>query len=230
MAGSGTEVPFRVVALPEIVYRVARKGMGDAYARITPEDDRNPKAGGRFDVLGGGVLYVASQPRTCYLETLAYLRPSPGIDLKAGHDDSAFLAPGQVPAQWREDRTLYTLGPREESHLVFVDLADVETRTWLYRLLADELAVFGVSHLDVPEVMHPNRAVSRALARLLYSITDEDGAPMFGGIRYASKYEGTAECWAIFERYPVAVGGQARIDREDPTFAEAAKSLGLTPF
>ena len=60
MADTGPS--FRTVPLPGTVYRVARKGMGDAYSRITPEDDANSKAGHRFDVIGGGVLCVASEP------------------------------------------------------------------------------------------------------------------------------------------------------------------------
>ncbi len=227
MAVDPQEPTYRVVQLPNTVHRVARKGAGDRYATITPADDSDPRAGNRFDVLGGGVLYVASEPITCYFETLAPLRPAPGITLKAAKDDAAFLAPGNVPAQWREDRLLYSLSPVMRPPLPFVDLSDVETRTWLYRLLESELAPLGVDHLDVPEVTHPDRVLSRRLARLLYSVTDDDGMPVFGGIRYSSRYN-QGEAWAVFDRCAVEITDQQRIDKRDNEVSAVARAFGLT--
>lgn len=221
---------FRTVPLPATVYRVARKGMGVAYSRISPEDDANSKAGHRFDVIGGGVLYVASEPRTTYLETLGSLRPSKGIVLDKGSDDAEFLQPGQVPAQWREDRSLFTLCPDRDVEQVFVDLADLETRTWLAELLREQLAPLGVKYLDVPEVTNTDRSVTRFLAKTLYSVTDHDGNPRFGGIRYASRYDARVDCWAVFDRFPVTIESTTRIDLADQTFVTAAKELGLTVF
>lgn len=87
---------IKTVVLPETVYRVARKHAAMRYSRIRPEDDVDPKAGHRWDVVGGGILYAGSSPRIAYVETLGVLRPSPGVSLPEA--DEGFMLPGAVPA------------------------------------------------------------------------------------------------------------------------------------
>ncbi|MGI8887526.1 MAG: RES domain-containing protein [Nocardioidaceae bacterium] len=41
------------------------------YSTISPTDAELPKAGNRFDVPGGGVLYAATTRAGCFVETLA---------------------------------------------------------------------------------------------------------------------------------------------------------------
>lgn len=77
---------IKAVALPEKVYRVARKHAALRYSQIRPDDDADPKAGHRWDVLGGGVLYAGSTVRVAYIETLGVLRPSSGVVLPAAND------------------------------------------------------------------------------------------------------------------------------------------------
>ncbi len=61
------------------LYRVGRSDRPLALSRITVEDAAQPRAGNRFDVLGGGVLYLSTTARGCYAETLARLRPTATI-------------------------------------------------------------------------------------------------------------------------------------------------------
>ena len=108
---------IRTVALPETVYRVARKHAATRYSRIRPQEDVNPKAGHRWDVVGGGVLYAGSSPRIAYVETLGVLRPAPGVVLPAADDESQFMLPGSVPADWRESRAIFELSAVQHNGL-----------------------------------------------------------------------------------------------------------------
>ena len=49
------------------VYRVGRVGSALRFSEISPTDYNLGKAGNRYDVLGGGVLYAATDVRTCEL-------------------------------------------------------------------------------------------------------------------------------------------------------------------
>jgi len=225
---TGSQV--HVVELPEVLYRIAVRHKGLGYSEITPEDDANPRAGHRFDVLGAGVLYAATNPRAAYLETLGNLRTSPGITLEPADDENGFMDPNSVPQQWREDRAMFELSASAESKMTFVDLTDVTTRTWLAGVLREQLAKLEIEYLDVPEVTNKNRAVTRLLARALYSIRSDEDEFAFGGLRYTSRYDSKEECWAIFERYPLEIAQQHRIESYDELYQRVAKELGLKPF
>jgi len=226
------EGQIRQVALPEVLYRIAVRHRGLAFSEITPEDHANPRAGHRFDVLGAGVLYAATRPRAAYLETLGNLRPSPGVELAPADDDSEFMKPGSIPQQWREDRAMFELSASAESAMTFVDLTDVGTRTWLAGILRDQLKLLDIDYLDVPEVTNKNRYITRMLAGALYTVRSEQHEDefAFGGLRYASRYDSNEECWAVFDRFPLEIAQQHRIDCYDELYRDTAAALGLTPF
>lgn len=92
-----------LVAAPDVLWRVARLGMGTRFSQIDPADALSHNAGNRFDVAGGGVLYASTEIEGCYREVLARLRPAPGmVDLD--EDGAGFMGAGQVAASWRENR------------------------------------------------------------------------------------------------------------------------------
>ena len=227
---AGADGPqIRTVALPPTVYRVARKHAATRYSVIRPEDDADPIAGHRWDVLGGGVLYAGSSLRIAYIETLGVLRPAAGIVLPVADDDHRFMNAGAVPTDWRETRAIFELAPAGRDELPeFVDLADLQTRTALREPLREFLKPMGVDHIDVPEVTSPNRVATRTLARVIYSVQDEQGEHIYGGIRYVSRYDPQEICWAIFDHYPVEVVRQSPIEASDAVLVGVAQDLGLT--
>lgn len=88
------------------LFRVAR---ADAPLRPSVIDsaDAATNAGNRFDVVGGGVLYLASTPAGCYTETLARFRPTAAMRAALNADEewaTSFVVYGGVPADWRTRR------------------------------------------------------------------------------------------------------------------------------
>lgn len=110
----------------------------------------------------------------------------------------------------------------------FVDLADLQTRTALQKLLQDFLRPMGIRYIDVPEVTSANRVATRMLSRALYSTVDDDGRNVYAGIRYVSRYDPQEVCWAIFDHFPVEVVRQSPIEVADAVLNAAARDLGLT--
>lgn len=66
-----------VAAPPDVLLRVGRSRAPLRFSTISPVDATLPKAGNRFDVPGGGVLYAATKAEACYAETLL-IEPSRG--------------------------------------------------------------------------------------------------------------------------------------------------------
>jgi len=221
---------IRTEAIPDVVYRVARRNAALTCSRIRPEDDNDPDAGHRFDVLGAGVLYVGSTQRVAFLETLGVHRPRKEISLEAADDDAAFMNQGCVPQDWRDIRSVFELSCRLDQAPPFVDLADVGTRTEVAKILRNDLRVLGIEYLDVPEVTSKNRAVTRMLARALYAAHDDDEVPTFGGIRYASRYDSNEVCWAVFDHVPIEVIRQSPIPIDHQPMVRVAEAFQLRVF
>ena len=90
-----------------------------AYAEIELADAALPKAGNRYDVVGGGVLYFATKVQGCYAETLARLRPTARVRAVLRDEDN-FMLCGGVPQDWRFRRL--QVGVTLEDALPFVDV------------------------------------------------------------------------------------------------------------
>lgn len=210
---------------PDVVWRVARLGMGLMFSEIQPAEARSGRAGNRFDVLGGGVLYASTDIEGCYRETLARLRPAPGTaDLD--EEDSGYMRAGQVAASWRENRRRFALSM--VTPLPFVDLE--HQRTW------NALATDGVhsaesghpAHLDVGHVRGPDRLLTRAIASWAHTRVDGNGLPLYSGIRYMSR-TGGFECWAIFNGTEVVEAAPpGEIELNDTALRRVAVEYGLT--
>lgn len=180
-----------LVAVPDKVSRVARLGKGTQFSEIDPVDALSLNAGNRFDVVGGGVLYASTVLEGCYREVLARLRPAPAMaDLD--EDGTRHMRAGNVAASWRENRRRFALGLPDA--LPFVDVEHEDT--WNVPEAAVAIPA-GVSHLDVGHVRGPDRLLTRAIAAWVYAQTDEEGKPLYSGLRYLSR-TGDFECWAIF--------------------------------
>lgn len=86
------------VDAPETLFRVARAEQPLRFSQISPADVPLPKAGNRFDVPGGGILYCATDAVGCYAEVLARFRPSAAVRSAVQHEDPHFMLGGGVPA------------------------------------------------------------------------------------------------------------------------------------
>ena len=92
------------------------------------------------------VLYAASQPVSCFIETLARFRPDLTLlaELREIEGEDDFIPLGVVPREWCEKRLI---GTAEAGG----DYADIYTSPWIAHLrvkLADECLRLGLQELD----------------------------------------------------------------------------------
>lgn len=217
---------------PEIIYRVARVESGLRFSEITPEDSASGTSGNRYDVAGGGVLYAATEVRTCFAETLARFRPSPKIRSLLKEADPAeahFMVCGGVPQDWRLRRRIFEL--EAGAALPFVDVEDPGTLTILERELCSQLMSLGYAeNLDLADLRNKDRRLSRSIAEWVYVAQDADGSPLYSGIRYCSRVDASKECWAIFDGTPVVERTRRSIELVDPDLETIAKLWDIRPF
>lgn len=210
----------RVVDLPETVYRIGRVDDPLRFSSIRPDDAVLPKAGNRYDVAGGAVLYAASQVRACYGETISRFRTSPKMrELLA--DEEHYMRCGGIPRDWRLRRTLVTLSAAEPAP--FLDVDDAETQAFLSVELAPQLLAYGYEdNLDLSTLRNSDRRLSRAIALWAYTATDDEGLFRFSGIRYASRILDSWENWAIFDGTEVYETSHRPIEENDPDLRAVA--------
>ena len=212
----------QLVSAPDRLYRVALAPNGLAFTYIDPVDAVMPRAGNRFDVPGGGVLYCCTQLEGCYRETLARLRPSvlaSGLDEDS---DNHYMRAGCVAASWRDSRRVFTISL--ENAAPFIDVEAQPTRSHLDEVLGSRLS----DHLDISDVRGRDRILTRTIAEWAYGQLDQDGMGMYSGIRYMSRL-GDYECWAVFDGAPIAEAGPpASIELSDPELNRVAHDFHLT--
>jgi hypothetical protein len=143
------------------------------------------------------VLYTASRPLGAYLETMAWARPDPALDLvmaSIGGDDD--YAPGLITREWVEKRRL----GRADAHGIFAAVGHSQSLSRLRGAMAEAIAAHGVHDLDAAAIRETApRAFTQELSRLVYTCPSSAGDPAYDGIAYASKHGDDIECWALFE-------------------------------
>lgn len=213
-----------LVTPPPLMWRVERTSPPLRLARMAPLDARL-ETGNRFDIVGVGVLYAATEPVGAFAESLAGFRPSSSLLAKmAQHEsDSGQAAAGEVARSWRLGRRLRSL--RLNDPLPFIDVDDPTTHTFLTRKMAEQLSALGVSNLDVSTVRGPSRVLTRAMAAWAFAQEDRD-EPVYGGIRYGSRL-GNYECWSIFEGTEIELVEELTIDQFSPGLANIESAFGL---
>lgn len=212
--------------IPKEVYRLGRRDHLLTFSHIAPEDAALRGAGNRFDVLGAGVLYLASTRIACFAETLCCLRPTPRMFDLLKDGDGSHMTVGSVPANWRLQRTVGTIGVANA--LDFLDLVAPETQAFLSKELSSELIRYGSDkNLDISTVCNDDRRISRAIANWAYTARTEVGEPLYGGIRYVSKVEPGWECWAMFAGPNLTIDQEESIEVTDPDLREMARIWDL---
>lgn len=209
------------------VYRVARSSGPLEPSRIAAEDALATRAGNRFDVVGGGVIYCGTTVKGCFAETIARFRPSAKMRVLLAQEDPGFVTCGGVPQNWRDQRTIVAASIADS--LPFVDIDDPITHEFLSAKMAEELADLGVEVLDVGNVRGPNRLITRAASSWAYYAQDS-GSPKYSGIRYMSRVLPNEECWAVFEGTPIVEVSRRSIDVGDPDLKTVADTWGLRIF
>jgi hypothetical protein len=213
-----------LVEAPPVMWRVARLGGGTRFSEIEPGDALSPRAGNRFDVPGGGVLYAATNLEGCYREVLARMRVSPAA-ARLDEDDGGHMRAGNIAASWRENRRIFAI--ETVGALPFVDVEHQET----WNAIEDSMLMppgMDDTHLDVGHIRGPNRTLTRRIALWAYSRDDDEGRPLYSGIRYLSR-TGDFECWAVFDGTEVVETMPPReITLQDEDLQRAAHDYGLT--
>lgn len=217
------------VVPPEPLLRVGRAASLLRFSTISPLDATLPKAGNRFDVPGGGVLYAATTAEACYAETLARFRPTPRMRELLKDEEPGFMVVGGVPQDWRLQRLLAEI--RLTDPLPFLDVEAPQTHEYLSNALSSELLALGYDQpLDLSTVTNQDRRLSRLIADYAYTSTDADGVPRYSGIRYMSRIASGWECWAIFEGTEVELVGARAILPDDEALQHIAQMWSLRVF
>ena len=225
MTASWLDSPATVLA-DGTYFRVARSDQPLSMSWIQPADAALLSAGNRFDVLGGGVLYLGTTAAGCYAETTARFRPAARVRAAVG-DEPGFVMCGGVPADWRARRLEVEVDIPDG--LPFVDVESPETHAYLNAVMAPQLAGLDIDALDVGIVRGRNRLITRAIASWAYLAIDSDGDPLYSGLRYMSRL-GDQECWAVFDGTEVIERSRSPIERSNPALLAVAVNFGLTVF
>ena len=199
-------MPGAVAAPSDGLWRVGRLPNPIALPDPIPPAELTATSGYRFDSPGGyySVLYFGTTREACMGETMANLRPKLGVLALIADDwrDRGFMLPGEVPADWRQQRIAVRVGfppqPRFPNGLSFLDVEASESREFLRVRLATELHYLGYDDLDVSTIRGPDRRVTRWISAVAYDEEDDDGNPAYAGIRYLSRHDNAWECWAVF--------------------------------
>jgi hypothetical protein len=195
-------------------------------SRVSEIEEHSPKVGNRYDTSKFGTIYFGTTRECCYGETLARLRPDPTLAaLVAGDWSGPFMAPGQVPADWRERRTLVNVVVSDGE--LFLDVESMATRETLRKVLSLGLAALGYDDLDVSIIRSGDRRVTRLVAQWAYQAVDAEGYALFAGLRYVSRLNSCWECWAAFDDVAIARSVAQPIEPDDPELISVCSAFGI---
>lgn len=212
------------------IWRIGRAPDPLALSDAVPYEDS--RVGNRFDsaLAQFRVRYFATDPEGCFGECLARFRPDPTVLVQIQEDwqGRSFMNPGAIPAEWRQRRLLAHVRIAED--WPFLDVEALETREALRIELAEVLALYGYSDLDIAVIRGSDRRVTRFISQWAWMQETNDRLPRYAGIRYTSRLENAWELWAVFEEVPVDVLAMSPIGRDDRDLNLVAKQYGLTVY
>lgn len=189
---------------------------------------------GRWDDPDGvwRTLYCGISALACYLEVLAFARPSPQLiadldDIVVDEDDAyPTEPPGQLPRSWCEPRMVGrgTIAGR------FALPAHPQTLATLRSIFRPLAIRHGLDDLDTAALRDGRpRALTQAISRWIYALT-----PAVAGIEFDSRHGDQLHMWALHERVGdpalsphIDVLEHSPIDHTDRELAQALRLLGL---
>lgn len=237
-----------VPANGQTVYRIQKSSYG-ALNPVLREDSATRSEWGRWDVLNHRTIYAASSREGAYLETLGWAdleEPKvKNVRLDDLFDDEGktswldaidaewrtqgHMPIGQLPRQWRDERTIYTLQLPRTGWFIRVDhsasIAAVRD-TW-------RAATASAATLTLTDLLSADRELTTKIADLLHSKILDDGS-LAHGLVYPSKHGTDHDCWAIWlrsiddgnpDREPTTVLTSAPIDFNDRDLRAASQAL-----
>ncbi len=212
------------------LWRIAR---GDDPLAPPPPANGPEGRANRFDplTLDAGVLYFGTTLEVCFGEVLARLRPSTKM-LAIVQDewrDLGFMDVGTIAADWRERRSAVHIHLPPDA--VFLDVESPVTHQHLRKELALGLSALGFDDLDVATVRGRDRRVTQLIADWAY-LAENNGKPLYAGIRYESRIQSGWECWALFddEEMDVEVVETLPISKDMPALQAVANLFELQIF
>ncbi len=141
--------------------------------------------------------------------------------------DSGASTQGVVTSDWQQQRRIGR--SLLEPDLKFVDITAGETLQYLRRVLATAALKSGVSDVDMSAVSGSLRQFTQECSRYIFDQTDDQGAPLYAGIRYVSRLNPNWECWAIFDsRFRHQPYPAESVYPNDPGLVEAARLFNLS--
>ena len=207
------------------LWRVGRTANPLRFSSIQAEDAASPTGGNRFDVPGGEVLYAATTAEGAFAETISRFRPTAASLLMRAEPGEHLMDVGAIPAEWRDCRRLVRFSLSEP--LPFLDVDQPATHTFLTAQMAPTLDALGIANLDIATLRGPNRLLTRAISEWAYTVQDEDGEFLFGGLRYESRL-GPHECWAVFSGALIVPTVDMPIGTANDALQTTAREYGLT--
>ena len=245
-----------VAVLGHVTWRVQKYSYGPLNPIQRPdEDDIDVTKWGRWDVPAHRTIYSAASSVGAYVETLGWAQKKHvggDFQLKDLFDDEVdpeatvmekveeefrannWMAWGQIPAEWRHERRLYTLRLPVAGWYIDVDLAEAITvfNTKLPRLLKR----LEIKSLNLSDLFGDRRELTTGIARYAWGRVLFDGS-LPHGIRYKSKMGADYDCYATWLRKlddgmdlasePTVQIGTQQIEDCDPDLWRAASQLGL---
>jgi hypothetical protein len=187
--------------------------------------------GGRWDDPDSTyrLIYASSRRVGAFLETMAWARPDPAVDLDiasivddAGPDTSHEM--GVIDRSWFEKRRL----GRAQASGVFVAIGHSITLSRLRGAVAEDMRRSGIDQLDGSAIRRTApRSLTQRISRLIFACRSADeSAPAYDGIQYLSKHGDDLECWTLFEgRGRLGAMESLAIELDDPDLIEAADLL-----
>ena len=202
------------------------------WAHPMPVEMAHPYNGNRFDSFHGnfGVLYFATSIETCFAETLARFRPNQRLAAAATEEWEArgWMPTGGVPADWRQRRLLTRVRLEEPRPFLCVDAPDTLATLAARADLQPWWATLDCADLDLSALIGRDRRVTRLIAQWAYDQADDNGDPIYDGIRYTSRLGAGYECWAVFEDAIIHEIERRPILPTDPDLLRVAHQYTLT--
>ena len=186
-----------------------------------------------------GVLYCSETPLASFLEVLAPLREhiasrhgvvnSIIMDVEEREQSNRLIGQARnvVSTRWQQEWQL-TSANLIVPEPVF-DLVSPAAVQFAREQLALFLLVLELDDLDFSNILSSDRNLTSGISRWIWSIQNENGEPLFSGIRYRSRFDPECICLALYQdRF--SVDGKVRtqsITPDTPGFDEAASILRL---
>ncbi|TFC80789.1 RES domain-containing protein [Cryobacterium cheniae] len=167
----------------------------------------NGRFNGRWDSLDSAyrTIYAGSSLFACLVEVLARFRPDPILETDMGgirvdEADASLYASvpvGTVDESWLSVRQ----ASRANLSGRYCDVADSATIAALRPTFGALAVGFGLADFDSSALQNSEpRELTQRVGREIYEMSNDDGQPLFDGVRFLSRHGNDLELWTIFER------------------------------